>query len=172
MNSKSKNLTRVVIVLFVLNAIFLTWAILWKCGVPFIGSSTQRAINIIPFNGNTMWEMQLNVFLFIPYGFLLSALMAKHFPRKVLVIASTSVFMEIAQYALAAGRSDITDLLLNTTGGIIGIGVCFLLTKLFGKYSRIAVVIAGIFIVIFELYVSMSILLFGVVRLGFMTLKM
>lgn len=62
---------RIMHLLFVLNAAFLAWAILWKCGVPFIGDGTQRIINLVPFHGNTRWEMQFNVLLFVPFGFLL-----------------------------------------------------------------------------------------------------
>ena len=169
---KNKGLSRIFILLFVLNAIFLAWAILWKCGIPFIGDGTQRVVNIIPFNGNTRWEMQFNVLLFIPYGFLLSMLIAGRFPLQLFIVASTSAFLEIAQYVLAVGRSDVTDLLLNIAGGIVGIGAYYLLTKILGKHSQIAAVIAGVLIIAFELYVSVSLLLFGVVRLGFMMFRM
>lgn len=151
---------------FVLNAVFLTWAILWKCGIPFIGDGTQRAINFVPFQGNTGWEMQFNVLLFVPFGFLLSAAMAKKIPRQFIIVVFTSALMETAQYALAVGRSDITDILLNTLGGFIGIGAYYLLASLFGKYSRTVVVAACVLIAAFELYVSISFILFGAVRFG------
>lgn len=33
--------SRIISLIFVLNAIFLTWAILWKCGILFIGDGTR-----------------------------------------------------------------------------------------------------------------------------------
>ena len=42
------------------------------------------------------------------------------FYTKVLVIAGTSLCLEIAQYVLAVGRTDITDLITNTAGGFFG----------------------------------------------------
>ncbi len=171
-----KTYIRTLRVLFVLNALFLAWAILWKCGVPFIGASTQRVINLVPFRGNTSWEMQFNVLLFVPYGFLLYAL-----PRKgkqiralwcLLSVICTSVLLEIMQYILAAGTSDITDVLLNTLGGVVGIAACFLMAKLFGKHARTAVLVAGVLMTTFDVYVSASLFLFGVVHLGFMMLMM
>jgi len=166
-----KTYSRVIRLIFVLNAIFLIWAILWKCGIPFIGDGTGRVINLIPFRGNTGWEMQFNILLFVPFGFLLSSTMRNKLPRQIFVVVSTSVLMEIAQYILAVGLSDITDILLNTLGGVIGIGAYCLLAKLFGKHSRIAVMVASAMIAAFEIYVSVSFILFGAVRLGFMTFR-
>lgn len=167
-----KTYSRTIRLVFVLNAVFLIWAILWKCGVPFVGDSTQRSINIMPFNGNTMWEMQFNVFLFIPYGFLLSALVTKRVLWQILIVASTSAFMEIMQYALAVGRSDITDMLLNTVGGIIGTVAYYLITMLFSKHRRIVIVAACALIAVLELYLSVSFILYGAVWLGFMVFKL
>lgn len=167
-----KTYARIACLLFALNAFFLTWAILWKCGIPFFGDNTQRIINLLPFHGNTMWEMQLNVLLFLPFGFLLSVALKKRFPLLCLAVLSTSAFMEIAQYVLAVGRSDITDILLNTLGGLIGIGVYYLLTKLFGRYARVAVMAACVLILLLEVYVSASFILFGAVRLGFMMFRL
>lgn len=108
---------------------------------------------------------------FLPYGFLLSAVVAKRLPQQILVVISTSVLLEIAQYLLAVGRSDITDILLNTLGGVIGIVAYYLLTRLFGKHARTAVSIAFVLIAAFELYASVSFILFGAVWLGFMMFK-
>lgn len=140
MNDKSYS--RITHLVFVLNAIFLVWAILWKCGVPFVGDGSERTINLIPFLGNTRWEMEFNVMLFVPFGFLLSAVATKRLSRQILVVVSTSLLLEIAQYVLAVGRSDITDIPLNSLGGIIGIGAYYLLARLSSRYSCITVMVA------------------------------
>ena len=43
---------------------------------------------------------------------------------KLLIIAGISLLLEITQYILAIGSSDITDLITNTAGGLLGI--CFI----------------------------------------------
>ena len=166
-----KSYCRIIRTVFVLNCAFLVWAILWKCGVPFIGDGTERAISFTPFRGNTSWEMQFNILLFVPFGFLLSALKKRWLPRQIFAVISTSVFLEVAQYVLAVGRSDSTDILLNTLGGVIGIGIYFLLAKFFGKHSCAAVATSCVLIAAFEVYVSVSFILFGAVHLGFMMFK-
>jgi len=98
-----KTYSRVIRLIFTLNTIFLIWAILWKCGIPFIGDGTGRVINLIPFCGNTGWEMQFNILLFVPFGFLLSSAMRNKLPRQIFAVVFTSVLMEAAQYILAVG---------------------------------------------------------------------
>lgn len=169
MNDKPySHITRLI---FVLNAIFLVWAILWKCGIPFVGDGTERIINLIPFRGNTAWEMQFNLLLFIPFGFLLSAVMKKRVPLQFLMVVSASVFLEIAQYILAVGRSDLTDILLNTLGGALGIGAYSLLARLAGKHLRAAVMVVCTLIAALEIYVSASFILFGMLRIGSIMIK-
>ncbi|WIM69082.1 VanZ family protein [Corynebacterium breve] len=72
------------------------------------------------------WAPLLNVIgntaLFIPVGFLAVTLAS---PRRPLFTAATTGFVaslaiEIAQYALAVGYSDIDDLIFNTLGALIG----------------------------------------------------
>jgi glycopeptide antibiotics resistance protein len=116
--------------------------------------------------------MQFNLLLFVPFGFLFSSLAAKKLLRRFFAVISASAFLEIAQYILAVGRSDITDILLNALGGVIGIAAYYMLTKLFGKHSRKAALIACASIAVFEIYVSVSFILSGAVQLGFMMLKM
>jgi glycopeptide antibiotics resistance protein len=53
------------------------------------------------------------------------------------------------QIAFAIGRADITDVLTNTLGGIIGIGIYALLLKLLkGKTNTIINILVTMFIVI------------------------
>ena len=55
--------------------------------------------------------------------------------------------MEVLQYIFAIGRSDITDLLTNTCGGILGIVIYLVLAKLFrsrNRANKVIIVIASI----------------------------
>lgn len=60
---------------------------------------------------------------------------------------SISMSFEILQYLLRIGMSDITDLLTNTAGGLIGIGIFHLALKLLKseeKATRAFIAISGI----------------------------
>lgn len=168
-----KKYDRAMRILFVSNAAFLVWAILWKCGVPAVGTVPQRTINLIPFRGNTNWEMQFNVLLFLPFGLFLAAVMpTKKTILSICSVVLTSLSFEVIQYALAVGHSDVTDTLLNAFGGIIGIVAYLLLSKLFRKHARKALMTACMLIVAFEVYLSVSFLLIGYVRLGHVMFRM
>jgi glycopeptide antibiotics resistance protein len=159
--------------MFALYALFLVWAILWKCGAPYIGDGSYRAISLVPFSGNTRWEMEFNLAVFVPFGFLLSAVAEKRGIIKLIgVTLLASLALEVAQYILAVGRSDVTDLLLNTVGGAVGIAACWILQKLFGRYADKVVLAAGIVITAFTLYVAVSFIAFGELYLGFMKLRL
>ena len=153
--------------------LFLVWAILWKCGTPFIGDGALRAINLLPFNGNTQWEMQFNLAVFVPFGFFLSAIKPKW--TKIWIILTTlfaSFVLEIVQYILAIGRSDVTDLFLNTLGGVMGIGAFYALKGLLGRRERKATLVICILLTLLELYMTVSFIFVGQLYIGFMMIKL
>ena len=101
----------------------------------------DRSINLIPFaesvtiNGKTdISEILLNVIVFIPFGIYISMLHKPwNFIQKIIPIFCVSLLYEVLQYAFAIGGSDITDLIGNTLGGIIGMILFFILIRMFGK---------------------------------------
>ncbi|GHU77620.1 hypothetical protein AGMMS49992_26140 [Clostridia bacterium] len=152
--------------------LFLAWAVLWKCGVPFIGDGTKRAVNLLPFNKNTLWELQFNIVVFLPFGFYFAAAKPELSPsKKVLATFFTSLILEVIQFVLSIGRSDVTDLLMNTFGGIVGIAAYYLLSKLFGKYVRKLTLMICILLTLFELYMTVSFILYGKLNIGLMVIK-
>ena len=58
------------------------------------------------------------------------------FPVKLMFIVGTSFALEVFQYILSIGRSDITDLITNTCGGLLGIAIYSILVKLFRSRRR------------------------------------
>jgi glycopeptide antibiotics resistance protein len=80
--------------------------------------------------------------------------------------------LEVIQFALTIGRSDVTDLLMNTRGGIIGIAAFYVLSKLFGKNERRATFLACVLLTVFELYMTVSFIFFGQLNLGFMVIRL
>ena len=101
----------------------------------------DRSINLIPFaesvtiDGKTdISEILLNVIVFIPFGIYISMLHKPwNFIQKIIPIFCVSLLYEVLQYAFAIGGSDITDLIGNTLGGIIGMILFFILIRMFGK---------------------------------------
>jgi glycopeptide antibiotics resistance protein len=161
----------------VVYTIFLVWVILWKCAMPFIGDGTEQSINLLLFNGNTRWELEFNIAIFIPLGFYLVAtaqsqkLFVFTLIRQLLTVLFMSFMLEVMQFILAVGRSDVTDLLTNTLGGAIGIIVTYAIMKLFGRHKRKAALVISTLLTLFVLYLSVSFVLFGQVSIGGMMIN-
>lgn len=129
---------RVTIALFSGYLVLLVWAVVWKLDMPQFGDGTMRQIKLVPFvaagglGGNAPVEVLANLVLFVPFGVFL-ALLARHgrVLRSITIIAAASLCMEIAQYVFAVGSSDVTDLLVNTAGGALGIATVALARRVF-----------------------------------------
>ena len=137
---QNRKLTKVLLMVYLLA---LTWIILFKLQMDFsnLRDMNYRSVNLIPFAGSgivndrvDVSEILLNVAAFVPFGIYVSMLKPDGgFWKKVLPISCVSLFYEVMQYVLAIGGSDITDLIGNTLGGVVGIGVFAGLYRLFGK---------------------------------------
>lgn len=122
--------------LFVAYLAFLAWAILWKFGTPQVGG-TDRIINLTPFAANTTAEMGFNLLVFVPFGIYLSLVAPRWAPTgKLMLLGGSSALLETAQYALAIGRTDITDLILNAAGGAAGIAAHAAFSRILGRASH------------------------------------
>ncbi len=65
----------------------------------------------------------LNVVFFVPWGFLLASAMENNVRRFVMTFfysLITSLSIEVLQYITKTGASEITDLVTNVSGGLIG----------------------------------------------------
>ena len=137
---QNRKLTKVLLMVYLLA---LTWIILFKLQMDFsnLRDMNYRSVNLIPFAGSgivndrvDVSEILLNVAAFVPFGIYVSMLKPDGGSWKmVLPIFCVSLFYEVMQYVLAIGGSDITDLIGNTLGGVVGIGVFAGLYRLFGK---------------------------------------
>ncbi|MGE8081397.1 VanZ family protein [Peribacillus loiseleuriae] len=127
---KSKKYT---IGLFILYLLFLSWIIIFKVRFPLALLPTGRSINLVPFGASGSYlEIIINVLIFLPYGiFMCMFANRKSFLKTLAPIFFTSLLYEVIQYIWAVGASDITDLITNTLGGVIGIGIFFVLHKIF-----------------------------------------
>ena len=143
------------IILLIIYLIALLWIILFKLSFNLESLPHIRNINLIPFSQSFgINEIMNNVIIFIPFGILISMLKTEwSFFKKIIPIFSTSLILEILQYLLYIGASDITDIITNTLGGIIGIGLVYIFVKIFKekalKILNVLSIIACIIIVLF-----------------------
>lgn len=150
---KSKNYQNILTAgLLVVYLFVLTWIIIFKMQFSFQGLPHFREINLIP-TGSGIVNNQIdysntiyNVLAFIPFGIYISMLKPNwSFLKKIVPIAGVSLLFETLQFTFAIGVSDITDLIGNTLGGIIGVGVYIVFFNLFStKANKILNVLASI----------------------------
>ncbi|MDO5547613.1 MAG: VanZ family protein [Eubacteriales bacterium] len=138
--------------LFFLYLAVLTWIILLKMQFSFSDLDHFRRINWIPFAGSVVTngtidldEIINNLIVFIPVGGYLGMLKPGWpFWKKVCPIFGLSLVYEILQFVFAIGASDITDLLSNTLGGVVGIVFVWLISKgLKEKTNAVLTVVAA-----------------------------
>lgn len=115
-------------ILFVLYLAFLVWIVIFKMNFSFQDIHSVREVNLIPFyykditpGDVPLLEALMNAVVFIPFGFLLTkSLPITRMTKKAVIIVTVSLIFEALQYFLSIGASDITDLITNSMGGIIG----------------------------------------------------
>ncbi|KPI51594.1 VanZ family protein [Clostridioides difficile] len=166
MKTRKYNITKG---LFIVYIIILTWIILFKMqfDISSLEAMNLRNINLVPFasslivnNRVDISEIILNVVVFAPFGIYLCMLKEEwSFIKKVVPIFLASLVFETLQYIFAIGASDITDLIGNTLGGIIGIAVFVLLSKIFkDKAIKIINILALIVTVVVILFLGLLII--------------
>ena len=135
-NNRQRNLTRI---LFAVYFLILVWILLFKMSFSLDELYKSRSINLIPFMGSVVVNGRIyineiidNILVFIPIGIYICMLKEDwSILRKISVGFFISLGIEVLQFILAIGATDITDLIGNTLGGIIGIGVFYLFSKVF-----------------------------------------
>ncbi len=143
----------------------LAWLILFKLSTDLSHLSSQRHLNLIPLaesvrasgrlNGQ---EIVYNILAFVPLGVYVG-LLRPAWPRwrQLLPGFCLSLGFELAQFVFAIGVSDITDLLGNTLGGVLGLLVLRLLQRWLG--ARTCAVVNGLGIVAESFVLVMAVLL-------------
>lgn len=95
--------------------------------LPFIFSHPYRPMSMIPFDdyfsgrGDTVRQIVLNVVMMMPFGFLLPIVKKQNLLTCLLWTFLFSLGIEFIQPFINGFRaSDITDLITNTVGGLLG----------------------------------------------------
>ena len=140
---------KVTTVLFIIYLIALFWILLFKLGVRF-SDTGSRSLNLIPFNNGKIdvSETILNVIIFVPPGIYAGALFKSWtFSTKLFFLFLISLVFEVLQFILRIGIFDITDIITNTSGGIIGLMIFKAIEKVFNnsvKAKKIINIVAAI----------------------------
>jgi glycopeptide antibiotics resistance protein len=123
--------------LFIVYLIALFWILLFKLGVRF-SYMENRSVNLVPFRETLMYgkinvsEIILNIVIFVPLGIYVGVLSKRwKFGIKLFSFFLVSLMFEVLQYILRVGAFDITDIITNTTGGIIGLTIFVVIEKVF-----------------------------------------
>ena len=163
-NNRQRNLTRI---LFAIYFLILVWILLFKMSFSLDELYKSRSINLIPFMGSVVVNGRIyineiidNILVFIPLGIYI-CMLKEDWPilRKISVGFFISLGIEVLQFILAIGATDITDLLGNTLGGILGIGVFYLFSKLFkNKTNKIINILALIVTILLVSMISILLL--------------
>jgi glycopeptide antibiotics resistance protein len=109
-------------------------------GERYVGIFDEGNINLVPFSGKWFYfkhfstlydnekvfivrEILGNLVLFAPFSWALYTLLRKNFKTITVtaIIVLLVLFIESTQYVLHIGTFDVDDLILNISGGIIGI---------------------------------------------------
>ncbi len=119
--------------LFVVYLAVLAWLVLWKLHEPFVGTEGMRSLKLTPFvaaegfGASRPPEVAGNVVVFVPFGLYLGLLAPRwSWLRVAAATGLTSLVFEIAQYVLAVGSTDASDVIANSAGGILGVALAAL----------------------------------------------
>lgn len=119
--------------LFAAYLLVLLWLVLFKLSgdpIAVLNDFHTRSLNLIPFTRAYKSEMIANFIAFVPFGVLLGVNFKQAgFWYKVAVIFGFSLAVEVIQFATGIGVADITDLITNTLGGLVGLAAYVVLRK-------------------------------------------
>ena len=154
---RSTKQKRAVYTVFGIYLILLAWLVLFKFATSLSELPSIRGINVIPFYYDQetsvhLKEVLYNIIVFIPLGVYIQILKEDwKIAMKCMVAFLTSFLFEAVQFIFAIGASDITDIIGNTLGGIIGIFFCILMKKITPKKYITIINVLGIVIEIMAL---------------------
>jgi glycopeptide antibiotics resistance protein len=151
----------VLILAFTVYLALLAWVVLWKLEVPWIGEAAGlfRPIKLVPFvpsgdaGASTPAETLINLVLFVPFGLFAGALAPTWtWWRTGAASLGVSLVLETVQHLISTGSFDITDLIVNTAGALIGWTVFVAVRRTAGErtsvvMSRVSIAVSALTLV-------------------------
>jgi len=126
------------IALFAVYLVLLAWLVLWKLDLPYVGAAAglPRPIKLIPFlpsaqaGASAPLEIIANIALFIPFGVYLGLLAPSwSWWKWTGALIGASLVLEATQHLISTGSFDTTDVIVNTAGGLVGLGLLALVRR-------------------------------------------
>lgn len=102
----------------------------------------ESIMNIALYSDNVIDPLIIlagNIIMFMPFGFLLGLILysrAKVIWLVPLLAMLLSISIELAQFMFTYRVSNIDDVILNTTGGVLGTWMALFVRRLTGKYNK------------------------------------
>ena len=145
------NMTRI---LFSIYCLLLIWLILFKLSFSLEDIKMlmgNRSVNFMPFHYDQFVsihsrEVLWNFIVFVPFGIYLKMLDVTN-KKSILCGLVISLIFEIIQFIFGMGASDITDLLTNTLGTVVGVYFYVLLMKIFKNKLKVNKFFNGVAII-------------------------
>ncbi len=107
-------------------------------------SVSERSANLVPFWSYGLWSdvqyrwiILMNIFVFVPFGFMMPWAVEMKFWKTILIGFLFSVCIEALQYILGVGLCEFDDVFNNTLGTILGYGYWRLLERLSKKRQTV-----------------------------------
>lgn len=157
------NISQKTNILLFLYIFTLTFLILFKLSLDIPSLVTTRSINLIPFYYDKETTFHLkeiieNILIFIPLGLLLK--MKDLSSQKIFLLGFLLSFTyEFLQYIFSIGVSDITDIITNTIGAILGSLVYSILSHFIHNKSKLNNFILNSGYLIFTIFIALFALL-------------
>ena len=148
-STKQKRLSCIV---FGIYLFLLVWLVLFKFATSLLELPSIRGINFIPFyydqeTSAHLKEVLYNIIVFVPLGVYVQIFKEDwKIAKKCMVAFLISFLFEVVQFIFAIGASDITDIIGNTLGGIVGIFFCIMMKKIAPKKYIFTINVLGMFI--------------------------
>ena len=143
----------------------LVWILIFKLGVRF-SYMEKRRVNLIPFRdafASNGLQSLANVLIFVPLGVYV-AILGKRLIlwKQVLLFFAFSFLIESLQFIGRIGAFDSTDLVTNTCGGVLGLGLVYLIRRAFKndlaaqRFINIVAVIGTILLILFLILLKLN----------------
>jgi glycopeptide antibiotics resistance protein len=144
-------------ILFAAYLFILLWLVLFKFSYDPAGVLSDfqtRSVNLIPFARTHKSEMIANILAFVPFGVMLGVNFKQVvFRHELAAVLAFSFAVESIQYALAIGVADITDVIMNTLGGFIGLAIYAVVSKYTNeRHLDRSILVTGTLILLAVLY--------------------
>lgn len=158
---------KLLIILLIIYILLLTWIIIFKMQIDLDKIPHYQRVNLIPFEETAMDNGRIrlkeiigNIIIFIPVGLFIGMIFKnKKFISKIWPIFSLSLTYEITQFIFKIGSSDVTDLITNTLGGIIGLVIINTFYKIFKNKEKVNKILSILALLCMIIIISLLIFL-------------